>query len=89
MKNSKKFSITTESREIYVVHNMKDAPPCLRCEECDDTSEFLTLDEAVFVTGISTMDIVSKVGSGQLHSVDATSGHLLICRRSLQEECLG
>ena len=47
-------------------------------------AEMLTLDEAVSLSGIATFEIVKQIGEKKIHFLETASGHLLICRKSLE-----
>jgi hypothetical protein len=44
----------------------------------------LDLNSAADISGAPARDLLLRVESGELHSPEDTSGHLLICRRSLE-----
>lgn len=46
----------------------------------------LNLDSALSLTGISTRKIFRLIENGEAHSLETTSGQLLVCRNSLQEK---
>jgi len=82
--DSKKFLITTISREFIIVH--PESRPVARqyCSVCENDVEMLTLDTAVTRTTCSTRKILSYADSGTLHGIEDLGGHLLICGVSLE-----
>jgi len=44
----------------------------------------LTLDEAIDLTGISTLSLVQQLTSPGIHSYETPAGRLLICQESLK-----
>jgi hypothetical protein len=85
MVNSKKILVTTESHEIYILRNTREVSLRAPCSGCAEETEFLTIDEAVRVSHRPTVELVEQSRIGILHSIEAASGHLLICQRSLSE----
>ena len=84
MLNAKKILITTESHEIYVLRNTSEAPLRSYCSECSEETEFLTIDDAVCTSRVSTIDLVDLHRLNRLHTAEAASGHLLVCHESLK-----
>jgi hypothetical protein len=85
MVNAKKILITTESHEVYVLRNTSDAPLRSYCSGCRQETEFLTIDDAVCESRVSTVELMALYGLHGIHTVEAASGHLLICSNSLVE----
>ena len=56
------------------------------CELCGTGSNFLTLDMALQVSGLSTRIILHGVEADEIHAVEAANGQLLICSNSLQNQ---
>lgn len=83
---SKKYLITTETKEILFVRQ----DDCERfrwfCNECDSEVEMLNLDAAVKVSKIRAKEIFQMIQSGEIHSVETTDGYLLLCIKSLVGE---
>ena len=44
----------------------------------------LTLDEAVSFSARNTREIICQIESGAVHSIETLSGHLIVCRKSLE-----
>ncbi len=85
MVNAKKILITSESHEIIVLRNASEYPLRDDCEQCGRSVDFVTIDEAVCTSKLSTLVIVKQTAAGELHTIEAASGHLLICRDSLDK----
>lgn len=85
MTNAKKILITTESAEVFIVRFNGRSNIRGFCADCAAESDLLTLDEAVTFSGKGTRELVRRVESGEVHSIETSSGHLLVCRSSLTE----
>lgn len=83
MINSKKILITTESREIFIVRINGRTDIRGFCETCAIETEMLTLDHAISLFGISALKMLRAVESGEIHFLETTDGHLLLCCESL------
>ncbi len=86
MSNARKILIETESHEIFIVRGDGKSEVRGFCEGCSAETELLTLDEAVSHGGSSTLEIMRRLNDGEIHFLETASGHLLICRKSLQPE---
>lgn len=80
---SKKILITTESREVFTVREKEIKALKSFCVECQTEVEWLTLDVSTSHTGKPTRELIRLIENGEIHSTEAESGHLLICRDSL------
>jgi hypothetical protein len=89
MVNAKKILITTESHEVFVLRNTSEAPLRSYCSACCEETVFLTIDDAVCTSRISTVNLMSMYRLGRIHTAEAASGHLLVCRESLKAFCYG
>lgn len=85
MTNAKRILITTESREIFIVRTNGKESVSGFCEICGREAEMLTLDQAVSMFGIGTLEIIRRIENGEIHSTEVASLHLLICRNSFGE----
>ncbi|MFN6964314.1 MAG: hypothetical protein ACK4S4_11180 [Pyrinomonadaceae bacterium] len=54
------------------------------CEGCAALTPLLSFDQAVSYSGIGGRELMAVVQAEAAHSIEAESGHLLICRRSLE-----
>jgi hypothetical protein len=82
--NTKKILIETESREVFRLRMIGPGIEQLYCESCGKVEEMLDLNSASDISGATARDLLLRVESGELHSPEDASGHLLICRRSLE-----
>jgi len=78
--SAKKIITTTRRREFFVVRRRFRCS--LFCERCAAESEFLTLDDAVLFSGLTTREIVRLVEAGEIHFAETVGGHLFICSNS-------
>lgn len=81
----KKYLITSESREIFIVRRNGDKTIRGFCPECQKEVEILTIDEVTRNTGKRTHELFPLIENNLIHSIEVQSGHLLICLNSLQE----
>jgi len=44
----------------------------------------LTLDEAVGFAAQHTRELIRRIDAGEVHALETGSGHLLVCRNSLE-----
>lgn len=82
---AKKYLITTETHEIFVVR-AGSRPVRADCLECAREVEMLNLDAAVTSSKIPAFAIFRLIEDGRLHALETSAGHLLICRNSLKRE---
>ena len=82
--NAKKILITTESHEVFVLRTDKSDHAYGHCPDCGREVEILTLDQAVTQSGIPTGSLVRLTEAKQVHSIETSMGHLLICKNSLK-----
>ena len=82
---SKKYLITTESHEIFIVRQNENKTFRGFCSECQKEVEMLTLDAVTSNTGRPTRDLLQLIENNLIHSNESASGHLLVCRNSLKE----
>ncbi len=85
MQNAKKILITTESREIFIMRTNGKSTVRGSCSGCQAEVEMLRLDEAVSLSGQNMRELICRVDSGLVHSIETASGHWLICGQSLGE----
>lgn len=83
MTNTKKILIETESHEIFIVRVNGKSGIRGFCPTCEAETEMLTLDEAVSLSRIATLEILGRVRDDGIHSLETASGHLLLCGKSL------
>lgn len=82
---AKKYLITTETHEIFIVRRSRQKIRRF-CFECGKEVEMLNLDSAVSLTGKRASEIFRLVENGEAHSLKTTGGQLLVCRSSLAGE---
>lgn len=82
---AKKYLITTETHEIYIVRNRREKIYGF-CAECGKETEIINLDSAVSLTGKSARQIFYAIETGAIHSLETAQGHLLVCRETLFEK---
>jgi hypothetical protein len=79
--NAKQILITTESREVFVIRH--EVMVQVFCPDCNEQVEMLNFDAATTLYGIGGRELIHRSEGGDIHSIEAATGHLLICRRSL------
>ena len=67
MTNSKRITITTESREIFIIRQRGAEIFLDFCAGCAAEVEMLTLDAAIVLSGIAAREIVRLAESGAIH----------------------
>jgi hypothetical protein len=82
MPRTKKILITTESHEIFKLHFNSEIGAAGFCRMCKADVEMLSLEQAVSRTGIHTRDLVRLVDSEEIHSIETSTGHYLVCATS-------
>lgn len=80
---AKKFLITTETHEIFIVRRNGRNTVKGNCGECGREVGMLTIDAAVTLTGIRSLELFRMLEDGRVHYVESMEGHLLICEPSL------
>src|SRR5688572_11903886 len=85
MKKGERFLITTERHKLTVFRRGAAGVSNGSCEICGPAVPMISIDEAVALSGLRTSDIVREVESGNVHSLELKTGHLIICSRSLRE----
>ncbi len=84
--NAKKILIETETLETFTLRMTGPHAVRLYCDRCRTMEEMLDLNVAADVSGAPARELIRRVESGVLHSPESTSGHLLVCRASLERE---
>jgi ABC-type taurine transport system ATPase subunit len=82
---SKKYLITTKSREVYILRGGQKQTVRGYCATCATEVEMLTLDATTTKTGKSTRELIQLIENNLIHSFETESGHLLICLNLLPE----
>lgn len=55
------------------------------CADCATEVKLLTLDEAVSFSAYRARELIRQIERGAVHVVETASGHLLVCRNSLND----
>ena len=84
--NSKKIFITTKTSEIFIIRRGRRKLIRVFCHGCEREVEMLTFDEAVSFSAQNTRELIRRIDSGLVHSIETASGHLLVCKQSLEED---
>ena len=89
MLNAKKILITSESHEIFILKTGSKGRAFGRCRQCGQEVEILSIDRAVSASGFKTSDLMRKIDANEIHGIQTESGHILICRESLDGSMFG
>lgn len=81
MKSAKKITAAARRHEFFVVRRRLRFQ--LFCQQCAADKEFVSLDDAVLFSGLSTRKILRLVEADNLHFLESSGGHLFVCRQSL------
>ena len=81
---SKKILITTQRHEVFIIRQNGDKAIFGLCPECGLEVELLNLDTAVSLAQKRTHELLALIEGGAVHSIETTTGHLLICKRSME-----
>jgi len=79
----KKFRITTEKHEVFIVRQNGQRTVQGFCPSCSAGVEMLDFDSAISFSGISGRELIRRFELGEVHSIETANGHLLICKQSL------
>ena len=82
LKHVRQTKITISKSEVIVLRNAREFATA-DCSACGKRVDMLTPEQAVTLTGISSLNIYRLVESQQLHFRETAQGHLLICLESL------
>lgn len=83
--SSKKITTVTRRRHEFFVLRRRFKFN-LFCQLCAADSEFVTIDDAVLFSGLTTREIVRQIETSELHFLETVRGHLFVCRASLMEK---
>ena len=84
MVNAKKILIETERLETFTLRVTGRETVRLYCEQCESVEEMIDLNTAADISGTAAREILARVETRVIHSPETSSGHLLICRASLE-----
>ncbi len=82
--NAKKILIETEQSETVVLRLIGKTAITAFCEPCGADAKMLDLNSAVNYSGQPARLLIREIETDGVHSSQMASGHLLICRNSLQ-----
>jgi len=82
--NAKKILITTESHEVFVLRTDRRDRAYGICGTCGREVEIVTLDRAVSLSGIRTGELVRMAENDEVHAIETSMGHILVCIESLE-----
>lgn len=77
--------MTYRRSEIVVIRSGQARAVVDRCPRCAMTVEMLSIDSSVDLSGCGTRQLFEILEVGLVHSIESASGHLLVCRRSLED----
>ncbi len=80
---SKKILITTETHELFILRKNRREAIHEFCPKCESKVELMSIDTAVSFAQKGTRQLFELIESGSAHSIETTTGHLLICKNSL------
>ncbi|MGI8786355.1 MAG: hypothetical protein ACR2HG_01155 [Pyrinomonadaceae bacterium] len=76
--------MTRELHETIVVRSPKSFRSF--CGGCKAENDFLAFDAAVSFCGLRARKILFEIESGAVHAQETASGHLFVCRQSLEKK---
>jgi hypothetical protein len=85
MVKAKKILIESETIETFRLRITGPRTMRSYCSLCDAIEELIDLNSAADVSGVTAREILSRVELGELHAPEISSGHLLICRASIEQ----
>ncbi|MDQ4121299.1 MAG: hypothetical protein M3209_07625 [Acidobacteriota bacterium] len=83
MLKARRILLLRETREKIVFRNRRSR---LFCDDCGSENSFLSLDEAVSISGFRARRLLQLAEAREIHLVETGSGHLLVCAESLLKE---
>ena len=91
MKRKHRTTTFIDQHEMIVLRSSRP-PRKVYCAECSEMVAFVSLDEAVRISGVSSRHIFRLIEEGQIHFRETAQGMALICPTSLlkwvkQEQC--
>ena len=84
MVNAKRILIESDTTETIRLRITGSQTVRSYCPDCDAIEEMLELNAAADISGTTAREIVTRVEAGELHAPEMPTGHLLICRASLE-----
>jgi hypothetical protein len=83
MRRSKRTSIRTETKEIWIIRRNEATGIVVWCEDCEAEVQCLSLAETAGFKGLRQSEIFRLVKAGDVHIRETADGLLLICLNSL------
>ncbi|MBK8809314.1 MAG: hypothetical protein IPN69_01090 [Acidobacteria bacterium] len=80
---SKKYKITTRTREMFVLRRRRQRADSGICPVCRRSSDFQTLNSATIALKRGKLEILRLIAEQVVHAFEADDGELLICDGSL------
>lgn len=56
------------------------------CERCAAEIRFVSLEDAMLFSGLTMRELVRQADAGEIHFLESTGGHLVVCEKSLPEK---
>jgi len=84
-RKAKKLLITTVSHEVFIVRMNEETEIRGFCPHCESQVEMLTLESAAKAAGVTGRQLINEIAKNQVHSIEIANGHILVCRKSLQD----
>ena len=79
----KQIVITAEKTETYVIRQEPRQVLQAFCAECNAEIAWLTMEQAVKLTGMAARKIFLFVEAGEIHAYETEEGFLLLCPNSI------
>ena len=83
MTNANKVLVTHRRFEFFVLRRRLTFQ--MFCAACGAGSDFVSVEDAVLITKLSTREIVRLADCDAIHFTESIGGHLFICCQSLHE----
>jgi hypothetical protein len=80
---TKRLLITTEKHELFIVHLKRPIAQRGFCPECGEEVDLMTLEAVVDKSEIGGYQMLRRIAAGEIHSIESSSGQVLVCRNSL------
>jgi hypothetical protein len=82
---SKRYLVTTETKDVFIVRQRVSPGDRRFCSRCEAEADMLNLDGAVNVSKARSLQIIHMIQAGKIHSDETADGYLLLCLNSLNE----
>ena len=84
MKNPKKFLLSRRRAEFFIFRRRFGFD--YFCQQCQTENRFVSLEDAVLISGLTMRQIVRQADAGEIHFLESAGGHLVVCEKSLPEK---